>query len=128
VVPALAEAAPDGRGGWEVRWHALPTAGPVTQVELEQEVSRLATLYRQRSQERPRGGLMVAGDTLRAELLADLEEIEAGAADAGLAVEEHGRSWGEEKLGSLLEEAGAILERLREFQAKLLAGGGEEKK
>jgi hypothetical protein len=37
----------------------------------------------------------------------------------------YGRAWAGEKLESLVADAGAILECLRKFQAKLLAGGGK---
>jgi hypothetical protein len=44
---------------------------------------------------------------------------------AGLAAHVYASAWAGEKLESLLADAGAIPERLREFQAKVLEGGGK---
>jgi hypothetical protein len=56
VAPALAKATPDGRGGWNVHWQALPTGGKVARAELEQEVQRLAAQYRPGIAKRRRPG------------------------------------------------------------------------
>jgi hypothetical protein len=55
VAPALAKATPDGSGGWNVRWQALPGGCAKARAELEQEVRRLAALHRQGSGKDRRG-------------------------------------------------------------------------
>ena len=63
----------------------------------------------------------MSAETLRAELLGVLTEVEDAAAAVGLAVEAHAAGLGDEKLGNLLAAAGTILARLRSLQAMLPA-------
>jgi hypothetical protein len=123
--PALAEALPDGHGGWLVRWVVRPAADQAPlRPAMEQEARRLAGQHRRAAGEAPAGP--VSATLLRAQLLAVLTEAESVLAAVHFVVTAQAHNLGNPLLDNLLTTAGTVLSRLRALQELLPGEAGPD--